>query len=62
MKIELNEQEMMYLRSAPFWDWKRAEIDADMAEINNYRLYDKEYYVEQIKFYKNIYLKLGGEE
>lgn len=60
MKINLTKEEAKYLRSHLFWDWKRAEIDEEMARLIRP---DKTDTCKKRKdFYGGLYHKLGGEE
>lgn len=64
MKIELTEEEREYLWNAPFWDWKRAELDLQFCK-NSKMFYDEVREVEleeHVKWYKNLYEKLRGKE
>lgn len=53
IKVELTEAEAEYLRSAPFWDWKRAELDLLWHKTDKVQ--------EAHDWYKNLYKKLGGK-
>lgn len=53
IKVELTEAEAEYLRNAPFWDWKRAELDLLWHKTDEAQ--------EAHDWYKNLYKKLGGE-
>jgi hypothetical protein len=63
MKIELTKKEADYLSNAPFWDWKRAELDLKFEEFwigDNKKALKKvrEYHAGQEKFYRELYEKL----
>lgn len=62
MKIELTENEADYLADKTFWDWKRAEIDLWSIEPLHIKGKLAKKIKEEEKWYKNLYLKLGGEE
>lgn len=60
---KLSDDEREYLADKTFWDWKRAEIDACVA--NHWGTKEaKEFWAGQEEFYKGLYNKLkleGGE-
>lgn len=63
MKIELTKKEAEYLSDAPFWDWKRAELDLEFEKLllgNNKKALKKahKYHASQEKFYRELYEKL----
>lgn len=61
--VELSGYERDYLADKTFWDWKRAEIDVMFVKdprIGSDKA--REYWVEQEKFYHELYDKLKGEE
>ena len=66
MKVNLTKREAEYLRSAPFWDWKRVEIDIQFEEV---WLGDNKKELKKVhkanargeKFYRVLYEKLGGK-
>lgn len=66
MIVHLTEQEAEYLRDKPFWDCKRAELDLMFENtwvFNTEEELEKahKFHVEQEKFYRNLYKKLGGK-
>ena len=66
MIVELTKKEADYLSNAPFWDWKRAEIDLMVEGLwlgDNKKELKKAhaFHAKQEKFYKDLYHKLKGE-
>ncbi len=66
MRVNLTKREAEYLRSAPFWDWKRAELDIQFEKIwlgDNKKELKKAHKAnaKEEKFYRNLYEKLGGK-
>ena len=59
MRINLTKEEAEYLQDAPFWDWKRAEIDVWAVKLHPEA--DRKPFEEKEKFYRDLYHKLGGE-
>ena len=66
MKIDLTRKELEYLQDRPFWVWKRTELDAKIAEIwvggkEKLKKSDVRAYRKAEKWYKDLYIKLGGK-
>lgn len=61
MKVELTEKEADYLADKTFWDWKRAEID--VWSIGPLHIKGKlaKIIKKEEKWYRDLYVKLGGE-
>lgn len=60
---KLSDDEREYLADKTFWDWKRAEIDAMLVKdprIGSEKA--RKYWVEQERFYHELYDKLKGEK
>ena len=59
--MELTKDELEYLADKVFWDWKRAEID--LWSIGPLHIKGKlaKKIKEEEKWYRDLYVKLGGE-
>lgn len=64
MKIDLADDEIEYLKSAMFWDWKRAELDLQLVKTSKV-FYDEVRELEleeKVEWYKTLWKKLKGDE
>lgn len=66
MIVNLTEKEALYLRSMPFWDWQQEKLKLHYYEIGillcNQELKGTKNINRKIKFYHNLYKKLGGDK
>lgn len=63
-KVDLDGNELEYLRNAMFWDWKRIELDLQFVKSSQV-FYDETREIEleeKCAWYKTLWTKLGGEE